>query len=37
MTQTEIIDRIKQLKKEKNAIILAHYYTRPHSYILPKA
>ena len=29
MTQTEIIDRIKQLKKEKNAIILAHYYTRP--------
>lgn len=29
MTDTEIIDRIQQLKKEKNAIILAHYYTRP--------
>ena len=29
MTHTEIINRIKQLKKEKNAIILAHYYTRP--------
>ncbi|MEG0795792.1 MAG: quinolinate synthase NadA [Odoribacter sp.] len=29
MTNTEIIDRIKQLKKEKNAVILAHYYTRP--------
>ena len=25
----EIIDQIKQLKAEKNAIILAHYYTRP--------
>lgn len=29
MTNTEIIDRIQQLKKEKNAVILAHYYTRP--------
>lgn len=29
MTHTEITDRIKQLKKEKNAVILAHYYTRP--------
>lgn len=29
MTTTEIIDKIKQLKAEKNAIILAHYYTRP--------
>lgn len=25
----EIIDRIQQLKREKNAVILAHYYTRP--------
>ncbi len=29
MTNTEIIDRIQQLKKEKNAVILAHYYTHP--------
>lgn len=29
MTKTEIISRIKQLKKEKNAVILAHYYTHP--------
>lgn len=29
MTNTEIIGRIQQLKKEKNAVILAHYYTRP--------
>lgn len=29
MTNTEIINRIEQLKKEKNAVILAHYYTRP--------
>lgn len=29
MTNTEIIDRIQRLKKEKNAVILAHYYTRP--------
>lgn len=29
MTNTEIISRIQQLKKEKNAVILAHYYTRP--------
>lgn len=29
MTNTEIIDRIQQLKQKKNAVILAHYYTRP--------
>jgi len=29
MTNAEIADRIQQLKKEKNAVILAHYYTRP--------
>lgn len=29
MTNREITDRIQQLKKEKNAVILAHYYTRP--------
>lgn len=29
MTNTEITDRIRQLKKEKKAVILAHYYTRP--------
>lgn len=29
MTHNEIIDKIGQLKKEKNAVILAHYYTRP--------
>ena len=29
MTNTEIINRIQQLKKEKNAVILAHYYTCP--------
>lgn len=29
MTNREILDRIQQLKKEKNAVILAHYYTRP--------
>lgn len=29
MTNTEMIDRIQQLRKEKNAIILAHYYVRP--------
>ena len=28
MTHNEIIDKIGQLKKEKNAVILAHYYTR---------
>ena len=27
MTETEIKERIQQLKKEKNAVILAHYYT----------
>ncbi len=29
MTTEQTIQRIQQLKKEKNAIILAHYYTRP--------
>lgn len=29
MTNTEIIERIQQLKREKNAVILAHYYARP--------
>lgn len=29
MTHTEITDKIIRLKKEKNAVILAHYYTRP--------
>ncbi len=29
MTNREIIDIIQSLKKEKNAVILAHYYTRP--------
>lgn len=29
MTHREIVERIEQLKKEKNAVILAHYYTRP--------
>ena len=28
-TQEEIIHRIRQIKQEKNAVILAHYYTRP--------
>ncbi|MBR4964538.1 MAG: quinolinate synthase NadA, partial [Alistipes sp.] len=27
MTKDKIIERIEQLKKEKNAVILAHYYT----------
>ena len=27
MTETEIKERIRQLKKQKNAVILAHYYT----------
>ena len=29
MTTREITDRIRQLKEEKHAVILAHYYTRP--------
>lgn len=29
MTIQEMQERIAQLKKEKNAVILAHYYTRP--------
>lgn len=29
MTNSEIIAKIRQLKQEKNAVILAHYYTRP--------
>jgi quinolinate synthase len=29
MTQNEIIERIKELKKKKNAIIVAHNYQRP--------
>ncbi|MDR0544943.1 MAG: quinolinate synthase NadA [Odoribacteraceae bacterium] len=29
MSVKEISERIKQLQEEKNAIILAHYYTRP--------
>lgn len=29
MTQEEIVKRIQELKREKNAVILAHYYTRP--------
>lgn len=28
-SQKEITDKINRLKKEKNAVILAHYYTRP--------
>ena len=29
MTNSELTQRIEQLKKEKNAVILAHYYTLP--------
>ena len=29
MKTREITDRILQLKKEKRAVILAHYYARP--------
>ncbi len=29
MTIQEMSERIAQLKKEKNAVVLAHYYTRP--------
>lgn len=28
-SKQQIIDRINQLKEEKNAVILAHYYQRP--------
>ena len=26
---SELKERIERLKREKNAVILAHYYTRP--------
>jgi quinolinate synthase len=29
MQQAELIERIKELKKKRNAVILAHYYSRP--------
>lgn len=29
MQQVELIRRIKEMKKKRNAVILAHYYTRP--------
>ncbi|MBO7331034.1 MAG: quinolinate synthase NadA [Alistipes sp.] len=29
MTKSELVQRIQQLKTEKNAVILAHYYTLP--------
>ncbi|MBO5710929.1 MAG: quinolinate synthase NadA [Rikenellaceae bacterium] len=29
MNNTELVAQIERLKKEKNAIIMAHYYTRP--------
>lgn len=29
MEQKELIERIERLKRERNAVILAHYYTRP--------
>ena len=29
MSNKELIQRIEQLKREKQAVILAHYYTRP--------
>lgn len=29
MTNSDIVNKIQALKKEKNAVILAHYYTRP--------
>ena len=29
MTKSELVQRIRQLKAEKNAVILAHYYTLP--------
>ena len=29
MKQVELIERIKELKLKRNAVILAHYYSRP--------
>jgi quinolinate synthase len=29
MQQAELIERIKELKRKRNAVILAHYYSRP--------
>ncbi|MBR5183237.1 MAG: quinolinate synthase NadA, partial [Bacteroidales bacterium] len=29
MTKEELVQKIQELKKEKNAIVLAHYYSNP--------
>ena len=29
MTREELVQKITELKKEKNAIVLAHYYSNP--------
>ena len=29
MTREELVQKIEELKKEKNAIVLAHYYSNP--------